>query len=810
MKTFLIVVVFLLTTSVIFPQQKGSISGIVLENSTDLPLSDASASLLDSDNKIVKGGATDLDGKFFLDEIPFGRYRLEISMIGYSTTVVPDITLNSGNASLDIGKVRLKSGEMTTDEIVIESERSKIEFKGDRRIFNVEENLTLRGGSAIDVLREVPSVTVDVEGNVSVRGSENVRILIDGRPSGLDGSNRTIILEQISADQIDRVELITNPSVRFEAEGTTGIINIILKKSESFGYNGNVTLNAGTKDKYTGGLYLNFRKDNLNFFGNLNYNSFNFESSGSSSRSVFLSSGTSSLSQTANGFRRRISNSISSGFDYSFDKSTLLGLTLSYRTGDPTSARFTASKEVDANGNLIADYIRKSNENEKGDNIDISMRFQHNFDEKEHKITSDFNFNRETDDENVFTDDEYIFPVVAEPTRLNEITDETENNLSLRVDYSYPVKEKLKLEAGYKGDISKRDLDVDNRFYNYSLNQYVTDTTLSNRFIYKQQVHGIYAILGGNISDFGFSFGLRAEQTIICGDLVTTGENFDNDYIDFFPSVSLSRKLGISQELQISYSRRIQRPRQWSLNPFKRVSDPQNIYQGNPKLKPAFTNSLELNYINYFDFGTITPSIFYRHTTDDITRTSILLDSVTTLTTFDNLATAKSYGGEIIFNTQPFKELNLTGSFSYFKSEVDPGESGIGTKRSDYSWSTRFSSSVNLPADFGLQLSYYYSGERFSAQGTIEPFQGMDVALRKDLFDKKLSLTLRVSDLFDTQKFRVRIDDQNYVESFERRWDSRNVFLNISYKFGTDEGNQDRKRRRNNDDSQPMDEGFGF
>lgn len=186
MKTFLIVAVFLLTTSVIFPQQKGSISGIVLENSTDLPLSDASASLLDSDNKIVKGGATDLDGKFFLDEIPFGRYRLEISMIGYSTTVVPDITLNSGNASLDIGKVRLKSGEMTTDEIVIESERSKIEFKGDRRIFNVEENLTLRGGSAIDVLREVPSVTVDVEGNVSVRGSENVRILIDGRPSGLD------------------------------------------------------------------------------------------------------------------------------------------------------------------------------------------------------------------------------------------------------------------------------------------------------------------------------------------------------------------------------------------------------------------------------------------------------------------------------------------------------------------------------------------------------------------------------------------------------------------------------------------------
>lgn len=803
-------IILLFLSQIIYSQTTGTVSGTVIDRATGTPLESSTVTILDATNQIVSGNISNPDGTFTLEQVPFGTYRLEVSMIGFNTAVINDVAVTSATPNVNVGQVSLSTGETRTDEIVIEGERSRIEFRGDRRVFNVEDNINLRGGNAIDVLREVPSVTVDVDGNVSLRGNENVRILIDGRPSGLDGSNRTIVLEQISANQIERVELITNPSARFDSEGTTGIINIVLKKTDDFGYNGNVTLNAGTGDKYTGGLNLNFRKDNLNVFGNYNYNSFNFESSGLNTRRILISSDISSLNQTESGNRRRLSNSINAGFDYTLSKSSLIGLSLNYRTGDPKRSSSTITQEFDNSGNLITDYSRRNLEDGTSSNFDAALRFQYNFGGQDHRLTSDFNFSREDEDDESYSFDEYRMPFVSEPTRINEITKGFDNKYTLQIDYTLPFNKSTKLETGYKGDISERDIDSDNRFFDYSLGEYITDPNLSNRFNYKQQVHGFYGILSGDISGFGYSIGGRLEQTIVKGDLLTTGENFDNDYLDFFPSVSLSRKIGITQELQVSYSRRIQRPRQRALNPFRRITDPLNIFQGNPNLKPSFTDAFELSYINYFPFGTITPTVFYRHTTDGLTRTRVLIDSVTTLSTFDNLATSKSYGGEIIFNTQPLKFLNLTGSFSYFKTEIDPGTSIIGRSRDDYSWSTRFSSMLALPADFGLQLTYFYSGKRFSAQGEIEPFQAMDVALRKDFLDRKLSFTFRVSDLFDTQKFKVKIDDKLYTEEFERRRDSRNFFLNVNYRFGTDDRQQDRRRRRTTEDRQNGDDDFDF
>lgn len=798
-------------TPTLFAQNSGSVSGTVTDRNTGAPLEAATVTILDQTNQIVTGNFSNSDGSFVLDEVPFGTYRLEVSMIGFNTAVVNDVTVSASSSNVNVGQVRLSSGETRTDEIVIEGERSRIEFRGDRRVFNVEDNINLQGGSAIDVLKEVPSVTVDVDGNVSLRGNENVRILIDGRPSGLDGSNRNIILEQISANQIERVELITNPSARFDSEGTTGIINIVLKKSDDFGYNGSLTLNAGTGDKYTGGLNLNFRKNNLNVFGNYNYNSFNFESSGQNTRQLLISSDINSISQSETGIRRRLNNSINAGLDYSFSQTTQFGFSLRYRIGDPQRNSSSLTQEFDNSGNLITDYIRKNTESGSSTNFDGAIRFQHNFGSPGHQLTSDFSFSTEDDNEESFTFDEYNIPFVSEPVRINEVTKEKEYDYTLQIDYVYPFNKTTKLEAGYKGDISDNDEDSDNRLFDYSINQYVTDPNISNRFQYKQQVHGLYAILTGDISGFGYSIGGRVEQTIIKGNLLTTGENFDRDYIGFFPSVSISRKLGVTQELQISYSRRIQRPRQRALNPFIRITDPLNISQGNPNLNPSFSNAFELSYINYFPFGTITPAIFYRHTTDGLTRTRTLIDSVTTYSTFDNLATSKSYGGELIFNTQPWRFMNLTGSFSYFKTEVDPGTSSIGRSRDDYSWSTRFSSMLSLPADFGFQLTYGYSGKRYTAQGEIEPFQALDVAIRKDFMDRKLSFTFRVSDLFDTRKFKVRIEDGSFVEQFERRRDSRNFFVNVNYRFGTDDRQQDRRRRSTEDRRQNEgDEDFDF
>jgi outer membrane receptor protein involved in Fe transport len=662
-------------------------------------------------------------------------------------------------------------------------------------------------------LKEVPSVNVDQDGNVSLRGSEGVKIMIDGRPFGLEGQGRNIILEQIPASNVESIELITNPSAKYEAEGTVGIINVVLKKNEprGFGYNGTLGFNIGTGDKYNGQFNISLRNNKINLYGNYSYNIRNFISSGYNDRTYFGNSSISSSSQLDSGRMRGKSHLFKIGMDYSIDKNKLLGLSFNYRNSDRPRTNTSFNKQYDMTGNIIYDYYTSSNDLDKGYNYDINANFISTFGKNKQVLTAEFAYSKDKDDETEQNADTYIFPVNNTPDKRNEYSIENDVELTGKIDYVYPVSKDIKIESGYKGSYRKRDTDFKVENFDYNLNQFVTDFNQTNRFVYKEQIHALYGIYTQQLGSFGFSFGLRAEQTFIKGELGQAAQNFDRNYIDFFPSASLSQKLGKSSELQFSYSRRVHRPRNRELNPFRSYMGSNNYRQGNPDLNPEFSDAYEINFIKYFPWATITPGIFYRYTKDEISPSRTLLDSVTTLTMPFNLNSSKSYGGELIINSQPAKFISLNGTLSYYKTEVDASNFQSGLTNSASTWSARGMSSITLPADFMVQLTYFYRGKRVTAQGTMEPFQSFDAAIKKELFDKRLSFSLRVNDIFDNAKFRVEFNDPYFSEVFERRRDSRTITLNITYNFGQKDPDKQRKKKKDSEENNDNeDDGMDF
>jgi outer membrane receptor protein involved in Fe transport len=795
--------------------QTGSVSGTVLDKSTNTPIEGADVTLNRiKDSSVVKGISTDASGKFTIAGVPYGTYYLKASLVGYNSSILSGVSLSKSAPAVTLDPINLSTGSTTTDEIVVESEKSMIEFKPDKKVFNVSKNLTTQGGMLIDLLREIPSITVDQDGNVSLRGGEGVKIMINGRPFGLEGQNRTTILEQTPATDVESVELITNPSAKYEAEGSTGIINIVMKKdvNKGFGYNGTIGLNAGTGDKYNGQFSLSLKNDKINLYGNYGYNSRNNTNSGYSDRIYYNNSTLSKISENSTGLGRGKSHNVKLGLDYYIDKQNTLGLLFSYRNNTRGRNSSGEYKEYGLSNELITDYISSSMSNDKGNSIDINANYMMRFKTPQQVLTADISFSRDIDNDENNSFNTYLNPANNTPPQRNEFSNEKNYSFTGQVDYVQPFTKDIKLEGGYKGTYSQRDNDYRIENFDYSTNQFVTDFNQSNDFLYKQQVHGLYGIYTQQLGNFGFSIGGRAEQTFIRGELTNTGQNFDRNYIDFFPSLSISQKLSPFSEIQASYSRRINRPRMGQLNPFRSTSwgNTNNYSEGNPNLNPEFTDSYELSFIQYIKWATITPSIFYRHTKDEISRTRTLIDSVSTLTSFVNYNSSRSYGGELIVNLTPAKFMSLNSTFSYYRSEVDATNLQTGLKNSGDSWSARAMANFLLPADFNLQASYFYSGRRVSAQGTFEPIQSLDVAVKKDFFGKKLSVTARVSDLLNQAKFKYNFYDVDFSEVSERFRDSRTFFLGITYNFGQQDKKQEKKKRGNDNNDDGDDDGYGF
>ncbi len=797
-------------------EKTGSITGSVVDKTTGIAIEGADVSIHRvRDSSFVKGGNTDASGKFTLRDVPFGRYYLKANLVGYNLSVVSGVNVNPNSLNVTLDPIKLSNSTTTTGEILVEGEKNLIEFRPDKKVFNVSKNMTSQGGMLIDLLKEIPSVTVDQDNNVSLRGGEGVKIMIDGRPFGLEGQSRTAILEQTPASEVESIELITNPSAKYEAEGSTGIINIIMKKSinQGFGYNGSVGLNLGTGDKYNGQFNLTLKNEKMNVYGNYSYNMRNNKGSGYSDRIYYNNTQLSALNESNTSDGRGKSHNLKLGFDYFIDRQNTLGLIFNYRNNDRGRTNTGQYNEFDLNNSLISDYYSTTVSDDKGKSYDLNANYTMRFKDPKQVLTADISYSSDRDDELNNSSSIYIIPLNSTPPLRNEYSNEKNDAFSGQTDYVHPLSKDSKIEAGYRITYKNREDDYRVENFDYTSGLFVTDLNQSNNFVYKEMINGLYGIYTNKIGNFGFSLGTRVEQTYVRGALYITGQSFDKNYIDIFPSVSLSQKITQTGEIQLSYSRRINRPRMGQLNPFRSTSfgSTNNYSEGNPTLNPEFTDSYEFSFIQFLPWATITPSIFYRYTKDEISRTRTLIDSVSTLTSFVNNNSSKSYGGEMILNLMPAKFININGTFSYYRSEVDATNLEPGLTNKADSWMARAMGTFILPADFNLQMSYFYSGRRVTAQGTFEPMQSFDMAVKKDLFDKKLSLTLRVSDLFDQLKFKYNLNDVDFSENSERSRDSRTLFLNITYNFGQQDKKQDRRKKGNNNNNEPENEdGFGF
>ena len=812
-KTSLFFLVFTFTILNVFGQKPQnnqlSIVGKIIDSNTKEPLEYATIVLKNQKTKQLSGGITDEKGNFNISVNP-GTYDISFEFISFKTQEIPNKIINS---TLNFGTIELSEETDKLDEIVIIAEKSTVEIRLDKRIYNVGKDMTVKGGSASDVLDNVPSVDVDVEGNVSLRGNENVRILIDGKPSALVGLSGTDALRQLPADAIERVEVITSPSARYDAEGTAGILNIILRKGLATGLNGSMNATVGDPKQYRIASNVNFRTKKFNFFTNLGYRNSSGPGKFLTNLSIFENESFNSLRIEDRDFERnRNGYNINVGLEYFLSKKSSITGTYFYRDSNNQNLSTNNINVYDVDDILEYTDLRIQDEDEIDNTSQISLNYTNNFNTSGHKLTVDVQYSDSEEIESASIDDSLATE--------NNITTEKSKNTLIQTDYTLPIGENTQFELGYRGDF--QDLNS-----NFLVNRIPElDFNPSNNLIFEQNVNAIYSQLGNKINKFSYLLGLRTEITDVKVRLTNTNENFDYNYSELFPTINFGFERTDNQSFTLGYSRRLRRPRYWYLNPFESRNSQNIIYKGNPGLIPTFTNSFDLGFLQKIGKLTLNSSIYYQHSINAIQRVSRdeirLLDGVNQVITIRepiNLASEDRFGFELTANYNPSKKVRLSGSFNLFKQEskgvyeynkftIDgiSGEINSTPELQDLgnvnnSWFSRFNATFTLPGKIQMQNRLSYRGPRFTAQSESKGIFSTNIALSKDLFSEKGTVVLNVSDLFNSRKWRSTNYNPNRenptsINYQESQWRVRQVSLNFTYRFNQKK-NQVRERRSN-------------
>ncbi len=805
-RSIAIAMLILLFSSASFAQRGGrpgggqgapklTVKGLVIDSDSQTPLEFATVSIFNAvDSSLVTGGLTDIDGTFAVEAKMGPMYAL-IEYISYEAVYMPiEIdreALKAAGRVIDLGSIGMAVSGIALNDVEITAERSETQFSLDKRVFNVGKDLANQGGSAQDILDNVPSVTVDIEGAVSLRGSQGVRILIDGKPSGLANQDNANGLRSIPANLISSVEVITNPSARYEAEGMAGIINIVLKKDKGSGFNGSFDLNAGYPDQAGVGANVNYRSGKVNWFANygLRYRS----GPGNGKSLLEQDRGTETFFQETVREQERggISNSIRFGIDYlPSDKETLTGAFL-YRKSDENNNSSIIYRDFinDYPGNLQSTTTRTDDEEEKESNLEYSVNYKKEYSSRKHTLEATVQYQDNIESEGSDFLEKSVVNVgepIADLLQRSD-NDEKQKQWLVQLDFNKPIGKDGKFEVGARSSI--REINND-----YLVSQLEDGTFqklpgLSNNFNYDENVHALYSIYGNKVDKFSYQFGLRAEYSDILTELIETNEINDRSYFNFFPSTFLNFEIAEGNTVQTSYSRRIRRPRFWDLNPFFTFSDSRNTFSGNPNLNPEFTDSYEINYIKYADDITISGGLFYRHTKDVIQRILQFNEDGTTNRIPQNLATGDDYGVELTFQYSGLKWLRLDGSANFFKQQVNGQNIDDSFQSNTSTWTTRWTSRFSFWKDSDLQLRFNYRAPRETVQGRSNAIASMDIGWSKDILKKQGTLTLSVRDVFNSRRRKGVTIGENFYQESEFRWRARSINLAFNYRI-----NQKKKR----------------
>lgn len=781
---------------------KATIKGKIVDADTNAPLEFSTITLFSQkDSSVVTGSITDMSGNFLIETQP-GNYYAKAEYIAYQSTMIETIVLKKGNLHIDLGEIKLIGDAETLAEVEVRAEKSQMTMSLDKRVFNVGKDLASAGGSAEDILDNVPSVSVDVEGNVSLRGTGGVRILVDGKPSSLVSADNPNGLRQIQASMIDRVEVITNPSARYEAEGMAGIINIVLKKNQTKGLNGSFDVNVGYPENFGIGMNLNYRKNKFNWFTNIGLRYRNGPGSGSLKQIFYDENPDSTFytQMTRTHERGGWTGNFKFGADYYFNPKSILTTAFSYQRSDESNnANLVYNDAYGSFDNVFLITDRTDDEFEDEADLEYSLTYRRIFSKKGHEFTADIRYEDKTETEGSDFREVY-FNGQNEPLNIPnfiQTSDNSEGNerLNIKVDYVQPFSKDSKFEVGMQS--SFRTIDNDYIVREFIDGEAFIDPRFTNQFIYDENIHALYSSYGNKINKFSYQIGLRAEYSDVRTELVTTNEINDRQYANLFPSAFVSYDLPEQNAIQLSYSRRIRRPRFWDLNPFFTLSDRRNTFSGNPNLDPEFTNSYELQHIKYWEKGSLSSAVYYRHTDDVIQRIQTLDEDFPdrTKTAPENLATQDDWGIEFTYNLSATKWWRLSGDMNFFYSETQgsyefEGET-IDLYGETYSMTGRLTSRTTLWKKVDAQVRVNYRAPRTTTQGKYKSITSVDIGANMDILKNNGTLTFSVRDLFNSRRRRSITEEFNFESESEFQWRQRSFVLSLNYRL-----NQKKRRGR--------------
>ncbi|HEX8691128.1 MAG TPA: TonB-dependent receptor [Longimicrobium sp.] len=767
------------------PQQAGlTLRGTVKDAATGQPLTAAAIAVWSAaDSTLVTGVVGRPDGTFRVEGLRPGAYYLKVSQLGYATGTVARVALTPATPVTDVGEVKLAAGAVALEGIQATAERAQVQTAVDRTVYNARDLPGAAGGNSTDVLRNVPGVEVDGDGKVSLRGNENVAIQINGRPAPLRGDGLTNFLKQLPAGMVERVEVIPNPSAKYDPEGMGGIINIVMKQNADLGLSGGVTLGAATGGRYNANGNLGYQSGPLTLFGSYGFFGDHRENSGFNRRENLQDAVTTGfLNQDITGEGGFRSHTFNGSADLKLGRQTSLSssLMLSLRGGDVDNLnRFTA---LDAGRAVTSRFDQVTGLEMDHFTTDASLSFRHAFQPQKHELSAEARFNRGSDDiGNRFSTFPFASGVRAESPSQVRATDLDGGNreLSFQADYTRALTGTLKLETGYKGILRRIDNDFTDRVLVGE-----GDDDGDNAFTYDENVHAGYALLTNGFGRLSVQAGLRAEAVTTNFDLTTTGEAFDNDYTSLFPSAAATYQFDDQRQLRASYSRRVQRPDTRLLNPFPFAEDQFNRVQGNPRLLPEYTHSMELTYQQSTPWGSLQVSPFYRNTTDAVRRIKTVdPESGISTASFQNVATSESYGADL---TSSLRLGRLTGfaSVSGFRVVTDGSNVASGLGSDALSWNARASLTYKVTPTTELTWFQFYRGPMDVEQGRVSGFSMSNFSLRQKFWHDKGSLSLRLSDPFDQMGFTFHTFDALHEQESRRKFGARAAYLTFSYNFG--------------------------
>lgn len=803
---YLLSALVLLLSITVFGQErpertKIAITGKIIEKTSKLPLEYATITLKNNKNpKLIFGGITDNKGDYSIDVVP-GIYDVTLEFISFKPTTISQKQLTQAT---NLGTTALEEDATQLNEVVVRVEKSTVEIKLDKKVYNVGQDMMVKGGTASDVLDNVPSVTVDAEGNVALRGNDNVKVLIDGRPS--NAISIADALKSIPADALDKVEVITNPSARYDAEGGGGIINIVLRKGKNIGLNGTVIANAGDPETYGLTGTVNYKTKEFNLFTTQGYNYRN-NPGNAFTDSRYLNSDNSTrdfMNETRENERLSKSYNTNIGVDWFLNESTTWTNIFNYRRSNGDNRDNVFQNYYDVNYDYTYTRNRINEEDSKSKNVEFNTNLTKNFKKEGHKLTIDGSFSSNADKNLAqITDTSTANSTIGIDETVNN---QTQSRNTIQADYVLPLRKGSQFELGYRGNflVNTTDYAVDRNG--------VPFPNFTNTLEYKENVNSLYTQYGFKIKKFSTLLGLRWEDSDIDVNQLATNDFTNKKYNNFFPSAIFNYEIDDRSTASLSYSRRIQRPRGRQLNPFNNLSSNVNIFIGNPDLDPAFTDAIDLGYLKRWNKLTFNTSLYVNKTTDVFQQvrreTGTFENGVPVIISSPiNLATEYRSGFEFTLNYSPYKWWKLNSNFNFFYIQTDGNyiytdfTGNPVVQDFDYkttSWFTRLTSKISLPYKIDWQTNMTYNGEQKNNQGSTLGNFSMNLALSKDVFKDKGTVAFNVSDVFNSRKRIMDTYLSGIVNSHsEMQWRQRQVNLSFTYRFNVQKNERDKRPKGN-------------